>query len=104
MKRFAAVVCALLLAVTLVQAEKKFRGKTRGEWMAAYWTWYFTGEPADGAVDNTVFLPIPDGVPSEENPSIFVGETSFTLRPGEAFVLPLFVWIGERYVGYPEVP
>ncbi len=100
MKRVAAGLCVGLLTTSLVLAgnpHSQFRGQGLGNWMKLYWTWFLGGDQA-GHVKNTVFLPLPAGEPSEEDPTVFVGKTDFTLRPGEAFVLPMFVWIGETYL------
>lgn len=80
-------------------------GKTLAEWNTAYWTWFLQGgSPETGQVGHVLFLPIPqDGVPSGENPVVYVGELDVTMRRGTAFVLPVLAYLGERY-GESGVP
>ena len=80
-------------------AQSNAGGRSLGDWLESYWTWTLGGgEAKAGRVKNTVFLPLPAAAPSEEDESVLEGELPVTLRPGERFVLPLFAYIGERYL------
>ena len=80
-------------------AQSNAGGQSLGDWLERYWTWYYGGEGAQpGRVRNTVFLPLPAGEPTEADPSISEGTLDVKLRPGERFVLPLFAFVGERYL------
>jgi hypothetical protein len=80
-------------------AQSNAGGRSLGDWLELYWTWFYGGEAAQpGRVKNTVFLPLPAGEPSDADPSVSEGEIDVTLRPGERFVLPLFAFVGERYL------
>ena len=70
--------------------------------MKQYWTWALGGNQA-GQVKNVVFLPLPVGRPSEQDPTVAVGEIDVTLKPGQKFALPVFVFIGETYAE-PGIP
>jgi hypothetical protein len=77
-------------------------GKTLSEWQKLYWTWALGGSP-ESQVGHVLFMPIPQGVPDDgagtpEDPVISVGELDVTLKPGTAFVMPVFVFVGESYV------
>lgn len=85
----------------------KAYGKTLAEWLTIYWRWFLEG--GESKVGRVQLLPLPanervSGNGTEEDPAIIVGELEITLPPGTPFVLTEFVWIGERYEGYPEVP
>jgi hypothetical protein len=73
-------------------------GQSAGEWLTAYWGWYYTGEPlptdANGntVVGKVVFLAIPP-TPGDGTP----GQIDLTLSSGESFVLPLDGVIGFDY-------
>lgn len=85
-------------------------GKTLTEWMGIYWRWFYTGaDPAQSKVGPVQLMPLPVGEQvsgswTPEDPALLVGQLEITLPPGTPFVLPQFSWVGERYVGYPEVP
>ncbi|MCU0725164.1 MAG: hypothetical protein MUE73_05145 [Planctomycetes bacterium] len=91
MKCAAVVLVLLLVTLPFAAAQppghSKAFGKSLGEWMELYWTWFFTGEPADGKVKDVVFLPLPDG------------EIDVSLKTGQKFVLPIWVIVGETYEG-----
>jgi hypothetical protein len=72
-------------------------GASLGDWMKSYWTW-FLGASDSGGAKNVTFLPIPAGTPSDDDPTVSVGELDFSLRSGQAFALPVFAFIGETYL------
>jgi len=101
MKRLLLTLGVCLLALSVARAgvlpgDSSAYGKTLGGWMKLSWSWQLGGSKA-GTVKNVSFLPIPAGEPSDEDPNIFVGEADVTLRSGNAFALPMFVWTGETY-------
>ena len=105
MKRCAIVFASILFCVSLVSgqpAKSRIRGTSLGDWMQSYWAWALGGEQ-ERSRKRIVFLPIPQGEPSEQDPSLSIGEQDVTLRPGEGFALPVFVYIGETYLE-PQVP
>ena len=73
-------------------------GRSPGEWLIAYWSWFYAGTPLPtDAYGNTVdgkvvFLPIPQ-TPGDGTP----GHLNVTLSSGEAFVLPVEGVIGFEY-------
>jgi hypothetical protein len=72
--------------------------------MAKYWTWYYGGVGPQ-EVGNLFLVPLPNGDPISEDPLIFQGSTSFTLRTGKTLVLPMSFFLGESYVeGPPDDP
>lgn len=89
-------------------------GKTLAEWMTAYWTWNFTGEPASGSVGRVRFMPMPDrtqtgGNWTSSDPAVLEGEQAITVKPGTPIVLPLVALVGEAYADgttdpFPIVP
>jgi len=100
------MVCLLaapLVAIAASPGHSKAFGKSLGEWMNLYWTWFLGGDQ-DGYVKDVIFLPLPAGEPSAEDPSIFVGEMDFTLHTGEKFILPMFAWVGETYTVESQIP
>lgn len=117
-KRIVAIVlvaCVALFGLVTVNAggpspgHSNSFGNSLGMWMDLYWTWALGGDQA-GNVKKVVFLPVPEpsSVEEDEDGITLVGEMDFTLQPGEKFVLPMFVWIGETYddgsVDDPEFP
>jgi hypothetical protein len=70
--------------------------------MKQYWTWALGGGQA-GQAKNVVFLPLPQGQPSESDPTVAVGSLDVSLRPGQGFAIPVFVFVGETYAE-PAVP
>jgi hypothetical protein len=99
--------CLFLLLVcshtsAAVPGNAAARGQSLDQWMLQYWTWFFGGSQANEQ-NNVLFLPLPVGTPSPEDPSITVGHADVTLRTGEGFFLPVFVFFGETYLD-PTVP
>jgi hypothetical protein len=78
--------------------------------MQLYWTSALRGG-ADH-VGLVKLLPLPEGVSSggsftPNDPLVLVGHRDVSLRPGTPFVLPVAVWVGERYHpddGVPDDP
>ena len=84
-------------------------GKSLTEWLSTYWRWAYSGaDPAQSTVGHVKLLPLPAGTCTGDftpsSPAVCVGQLEITLRPGTPFVLPLAVWIVERYEGYPTTP
>jgi hypothetical protein len=130
MRRIAAIITSLALAVALVAApriaseagaeasppDSKAFGKTLTEWMQLYFTSYYSGGgcparpcPPEDHVGQVKFLPLPvgeqiGGSGTYADPAVLEGHLNVTLRPGTPFVLPVTVWVGERYEDYPVVP
>jgi hypothetical protein len=82
-------------------------GKSLGEWLEVYWTWYSSGELPD--TGRVLLLPLPQGIydigtGSFDDPYTMHGDMEISVRPGTPFVLPIMSWIGERYEGWPAVP
>jgi hypothetical protein len=65
--------------------------------MASYWSWYYGG--IGGQDLGRLFLvPLPtNGVQISDEPLIFQGDTSFTVRAGKTLVLPMSFFLGESY-------
>lgn len=72
--------------------------------MAKYWRWYYGGVGSQ-EVGNLYFVPLPNGDMISEDPLIFQGSTSFTVRTGKTLVLPMQFYLGETYIeGPPDDP
>ncbi|NJK31453.1 MAG: hypothetical protein HC927_02985 [Deltaproteobacteria bacterium] len=73
-------------------------GNSLEEWMLKYWAWIFAGaDPDTNGEKNVVFLPLPAGEQTDDDPPTFVGEAEVSLSVGDAFAVPL--WF---YGGFPE--
>ena len=90
-----ALVGALQLDAGVVPGHSKAFGKSLGEWMGLYWTWFLGGDQ-EGNVKKVVFLPLP----GEDDDFVL----DVTLRTGEKFILPMFVFVGETYLPELELP
>jgi hypothetical protein len=117
MRRIAAIITGLALAVAFVVAPRiateaegeafpphsKAFGKTLTEWMQLYVTSLLSG--GEDHAGRVKFLPLPPiGDPvgvTEDGLLIFRGHRDVTLRRGTPFVLPVAIWIGERYLSHP---
>jgi hypothetical protein len=93
---FMCMLAAALAAGAIARAAHVSSKPTLGDLMVQYWPWY-TGARVPGQVKNIVFIPLPAGEPSEEDPTLSVGELDVTLRGGQSFTLPVFLYIGESY-------
>jgi hypothetical protein len=76
-------------------------GKSLAEWQLTYWSWFLGG--GSDKVGNVRLMPLPAGT-DDDNDGVWVGSMDVAFEPGEAFMLPISMWIGERYEGYPAVP
>lgn len=78
-------------------------GDTLEGWMLGAWEYLLGGSEADHA-GNVAYLPVPNGVPTSDDPFTLTGEADVTLHPGEAWALPIFFAIGEQYEDgwYPD--
>lgn len=88
-------------------AQSNAFGKTLAQWMTLYWEWSLGNGPDQ--VGNVVFLPLPAGEHVSGDftfgdPGVLVGEAEVTLRPGNAFALPVITWIGESYLPELNLP
>lgn len=65
--------------------------------MARYWTWYYGGIGPQ-QIGNLFLVPLPtNGVQISDDPVIYQGDTSFTVRTGKTLVLPMSFFAGESY-------
>ncbi|HEX9207954.1 MAG TPA: hypothetical protein VF851_06940, partial [Steroidobacteraceae bacterium] len=66
--------------------------------MAKYWAWYYGGiGPQE--IGNLFLVPLPtNGVQISDDPLVYQGDTSFTVRTGKTLVLPMSFFTGESYV------
>lgn len=72
--------------------------------MEKYWRWYYGGVGTQ-TIGRFFLVPLPNGDVISEDPLIFQGSTSFTVRTGKTLVLPLAFFLGESYVeGPPDDP
>lgn len=72
--------------------------------MAKYWSWYYGGVGSQD-VGRLYLVPLPNGAQISDDPLIFQGSTSFTVRTGRTLVLPMQFYVGESYVeGPPDDP
>jgi len=73
--------------------------------MAKYWTWYYGGVGTQ-QIGHLFLVPMPtNGEQISDDPLIFQGDKSFTVRTGKTLVLPLSFFVGESYVeGPPDDP
>jgi hypothetical protein len=81
-------------------------GKSSTEWQELYWRWFYgdvsiqTDANGNAAVGNVVLLALPNA-PGDGTP----GSLDITLKPGQAFVLPEFGFLGTSYTdGTPPDP
>jgi hypothetical protein len=74
------------------------------EAMAKYWAWYY-GATGSQELGNLFLVPLPSGDQISDDPVIYQGEMSFSVRTGKTLVLPLTFFLGESYVeGPPDDP
>jgi hypothetical protein len=72
--------------------------------MARYWNWYYGGVGPQ-QVGPLFFVPLPtNGEQISDDPLIFQGSTSFTVRTGKTLVLPMSFYLGETYVDNTPPP
>lgn len=93
-------------AVSTSPPQSSAFGETLPGWMQQWIQGYFGGSFTDQGqqVRNVRLLPLPVGTPSGGtgtfgDPLILQGHTDVSLKPGTAIVLPVSVWVGERYNG-----
>jgi len=79
-------------------------GHSLEEWMTSYWNWYFLEgqDEATSLIGHVRLLPLPNGEYSGgegtiDDPAVFTGLLELSLRPNNAFVLPVLAWLG--YMG-----
>jgi hypothetical protein len=75
--------------------EVEHNGKPLGDFMKAFWTQALGGGGAD-TLQGRTFLKLPEGT-DEDNDGTSTGTGTQTLAASNGFVLPMFVWVGERY-------
>lgn len=72
--------------------------------MAKFWSWYYGGVGPQ-EVGNLFLVPLPNGDLVSDDPLIFQGSTSFSVRTGRTLVLPISFFLGESYIeGPPDDP
>ena len=86
-------------------AQSHAHGDSLGGWLVRYWDWLLGHGPNGG--NGLTFLPLPagdwvSGSFTVEDPGVLVGETEVTIKPGQSFMLPLAVWLGEFYADGSE--
>jgi hypothetical protein len=74
-------------AAPALPAQSLFCGKTLSQWMERYWQWAMGGNQPVDHIGNVWFLPMP----AENN------HRDVTLKAGQAFVLPVIVWLRLEY-------
>jgi hypothetical protein len=66
--------------------------------MAKYWSWYYGGVGSQ-ELGHLFLVPLPtNGVQISDDPLVYQGDTSFTVRTGKTLVLPMSFFTGESYV------
>src|SRR3982751_2177737 len=92
---FTCTLVAVLAAGAVARGSRvSVRGRELGDLMKQYWPWFLVAK-VPGQVKNTVFIPLPAGTPSVEDPTVSVGELDVNLRVGQKFALPVFLFVGE---------
>lgn len=72
--------------------------------MAKFWAWYYGGVGPQ-EVGHLFLVPLPSGDLVSDDPLIFQGSTSFSVRTGRTLVLPISFFLGESYIaGPPDDP
>lgn len=82
------------------QVNHPAHGNSFGGWLVRYFDWLM-GDGRDGG-HALRFLPLPEGVETGgsftyDDPGILEGEAEVTLKPGQAFMVPIVAWVGELY-------
>jgi len=73
--------------------------------MTRYWTWYYGGQAGPQEIGRLFLMPLPtNGEQISDDPLIYQGDTSFTVRTGRTLVLPLSFFLGETYVNNTPPP
>lgn len=117
MRKFRVMAATSLAALVLLASPAAMAGNPRGscqsggyntvvlsDAMARYWAWYYGGVGPQEA-GNLFLVPLPSGDLVSEDPLIFQGSTSFSVRSGKTLVLPMSFFLGESYVeGPPDDP
>lgn len=118
MKKSGTLVVTIVAAVMVLASPGAFAGNPKGacqaggynrvilaEAMAQYWSWAYGGIGSQES-GHLFFVPLPtDGVQVSNDPVVFQGSTSFSVRTGRTLVLPLTFFLGESYVeGPPDDP
>jgi len=117
MKKIGLVAATMLAAVTLIASPIVTAENQKGvcqcgqdsrnmldDAMAKYWRWYLGGVGPQ-EVGQLFFVPMPNGEQISEDPFIYQGSESFTIRSDKTLVLPMSFFLGESYVeGPPDNP
>lgn len=113
MKRIAIALLICMVSATAAFAAPRGHstayGKSLSQWMVQYMTWFLSESGADHD-KNVTYMPLPGGDEvvwtTDETTGYWLGTgvTSVSMKTGDAFAMPMFVWYGERYQGYPDVP
>jgi hypothetical protein len=67
--------------------------------MTKYWSWYYGGQVGPQELGRLFLVPLPtNGVQISDDPLVFQGDASFTVRTGRTLVLPMSFFLGETYI------
>jgi hypothetical protein len=117
MRKLGTMAATALVALMLVAAPNAMAGSPKGicqaggvnkvvlaDAMAKYWAWYYGGIGTP-EIGHLFLVPIPNGEQISDDPLIYQGTGSFTVRAGKTLVLPMSFFVGESYVeGPPDDP
>ncbi len=110
MKRLVKMAATMLAAGMLLVSSGAVAGSPKGvcqaggynkvvlaDAMAKYWSWYYGGIGTQD-IGRLFLVPMPtNGWQISDDPTIFQGDTSFTVRTGKTLVLPMSFFLGETY-------
>jgi len=110
MKRLVKMAATMLAAGMLLVSSGAVAGSPKGvcqaggynkvvlaDAMAKYWSWYYGGIGTQD-IGRLFLVPMPtNGEQISDDPTIFQGDTSFTVRTGKTLVLPMSFFLGETY-------
>jgi len=113
MKKLGIMAVTVMAAAMLMAPSSAFAGSPKGvcqaggynqvvlgDAMAKYWSWYYGGVGTQ-EIGHLYLVPLPNGDMISEDPLIFQGSTSFTVRTGKTLVLPISFFLGESYLEAP---
>lgn len=113
MKKLGMMAATSLAALVLLASPVAMAGNPQGvcqaggynkvvlaEAMAKFWGWYY-GDVGPQEVGHLFLVPLPNGDLISDDPLIFQGSTSFSVRTGKTLVLPISFFLGESYLAGP---
>lgn len=112
MRKFGVVIATMMATLMLFAVTPAVAGNPMGicqaggvnsvglaDSMIKYWSWYYGGQVGPQEIGNLFLVPMPtNGVQISDDPLIFQGDTSFSVRVGRTLVLPMSFFLGETYV------